>query len=278
MQAGNVHLLWSPKIHLPGEHERPRLLLVCFSCLAPSPRVCCLSSDHTPPASAAGHLRTPWRPPPTASAREDRGRFFPTPHPKTQCYLVLEFPILKEPQVILTFQIVSINVAKVDLKTERGSTQTSGSCPTCNNLHVPSAAQRSPEPLPGTHPMAQSLGEARTHLARSFEELMCEVLRKEGKHEVAALGVRDELPPEQEATAQELGIWQLLLPWLGRWERAVAASCLDLPASGPSRLARPNWSTQEAQSGLRRTTSLPPDGPLHLLYQKALEVFMGEMA
>lgn len=64
--------------------------------------------------------------------------------------------------------------------------------------------------------MAQGLGEARTHLARSFEELVGEVLCKEGKHEVGALGVGYELPPEQEVTAQELGIWQLLLPCLGR--------------------------------------------------------------
>lgn len=77
--------------------------------------------------------------------------------------------------------------------------------------------------------MAQGLGEASTHLARSFEELVGEVLGKEGKHEVGTLGVRYELLPEQEATAQELGIWQLLLSWLGRWKRAVAAASLHLP-------------------------------------------------
>lgn len=98
--------------------------------------------------------------------------------------------------------------------------------------------------------MAQGLGEARTHLARSFEELMGEVLCKEGEHEVGALRVRYELPPEQEAMAQELGIWQLLLPWLGRWEGAVAASCLSRPDSGPSGLTGPNRSTQEAQNSL----------------------------
>lgn len=62
--------------------------------------------------------------------------------------------------------------------------------------------------------MAQGLGEARTHLARSFEELVGKVLCKEGKHEVGALWVGYELPPKQEAMAQELGIWQLLLPWM----------------------------------------------------------------
>lgn len=64
--------------------------------------------------------------------------------------------------------------------------------------------------------MAQGFGETWTHLARSFEELMGEVLCKKGKHEVGALGVRDELPPEQEAAAQDLWIWQLLLAWSGR--------------------------------------------------------------
>lgn len=110
---------------------------VCFSCPAPSPRVYCLSSLHAPPAPVAGPQETT-QPPPTASAREDRGRPFAKPHPHAQCYLVLEFPILKEPQVILTFQIVSINVAEVYLRTERGATQITGSCPTGNNLHVPS--------------------------------------------------------------------------------------------------------------------------------------------
>lgn len=76
--------------------------------------------------------------------------------------------------------------------------------------------------------MAQGLGEARTHLASSFEELVGEVLCEEGKHEVGTLGVRYELLPEQEATAQELGIWQLLLPWLERRKRAVAAASLHL--------------------------------------------------
>ena len=147
--------------------------------------------------------------PPTASAREDlSGRPFLKHHPHVQHYLVLEFPILKESQLILTVQIVSINMAEVYLSTERGSTQIiRRSYPTADNVHVPGYVQRSPEPLLGTHPMTQSLGKARTHLARSFEELVGKVLCKEGEHEVGALGVRYELPPEQEAAAQELGIW-----------------------------------------------------------------------
>lgn len=77
--------------------------------------------------------------------------------------------------------------------------------------------------------MAQGLGEARAHLARRFEELVGEVLCKEGKHQVGALGVRYKLPPEQETVAQELGIWQLLLPWLGRREKTeLPPVCISL--------------------------------------------------
>lgn len=82
--------------------------------LAPSPRVHCLSS----------------------SAREDHGRPPPLPHPQAQRYLVLEFPILKEPQLILTFQVVPINVAEIYLRTERGSTQITRCCLSGDDLHV----------------------------------------------------------------------------------------------------------------------------------------------
>lgn len=43
----------------------------------------------------------------------------------------------------------------------------------------------------------------------SFEELVCEVLSKEGKHETGALWVRDKLPPEQEPLHHYLYIRQL---------------------------------------------------------------------
>lgn len=123
--------------------------------------------------------------------------------------------------------------------------------------------------------MAQGLGEARTHLARSFEELVGEVLCKEGKHEVRALGVRYELPPEQEAAGQELGIWQLLLPWLrDRKQQYLLLSGSCCPRDIWAHQA--NWPKQEAQSGLLRTTSPPP--PSNSLDQKTLEVFMGEVA
>lgn len=48
-----------------------------------------------------------------------------------------------------------------------------------------------------THPMAQGLGKARTHLSRGLEELVGEVLCKEGKHDVSPLGGRNELPSQQ---------------------------------------------------------------------------------
>lgn len=118
---------------------------------------------------------------------------------------------------MLAFQIVSINVAEVYLTAERERVHSDHlACPTGDNLPVPSEVRRSPEALLATYPVAQGLGEARTHLARRFEELVGEVLRKEGEHEIGALGVGYEHPPEQEATAQELGIWQLLLPCLRR--------------------------------------------------------------
>lgn len=63
--------------------------------------------------------------------------------------------------------------------------------------------------------MAQGLGEARTHLSRGLEELVGEVLCKEGKHNVGPLGGRNELPSQQQALGQKLNIWQLFLPWLG---------------------------------------------------------------
>ena len=89
---------------------------------------------------------TPPRPPTNTLYQGTPWKTLPTPHPQAQCYLGLEFPILKEPQLILTFQIVSINVAEVYLKTETESAQTPGSCPTSNSLPVPPAAQRSPDP------------------------------------------------------------------------------------------------------------------------------------
>lgn len=69
---------------------------------------------------------------------------------------------------------------------------------------------------PHTHSVAQGLGEARTHLPRGLEELVGEMLCKEGKHEVGPLRGGDELPPQQQSLGQELNIRQLLLPWLGK--------------------------------------------------------------
>lgn len=78
-------------------------------------------------------------PPPTQAvfAREDHGRPFPLPYPLAQHYLVLEFPILKEPQLILTLQIVSINVTEVYLWIERGSLRSPGFWPTVDDMCVP---------------------------------------------------------------------------------------------------------------------------------------------
>lgn len=51
--------------------------------------------------------------------------------------------------------------------------------------------------------------EGRASLHVSFEELVCEVLSKEGEHEIGALWVRDELLPDQELLHHRLHIRQL---------------------------------------------------------------------
>lgn len=54
--------------------------------------------------------------------------------------------------------------------------------------------------------MVQSLGEAQTHAVVGLEELVGEVLREEGKHDVAALGVRPERSPLQQSLNQQLRV------------------------------------------------------------------------
>lgn len=110
----------------------PRLLLLSgtFS------RAYRLPSLLTPPVlqlALSGHHSGP----PEASSKED-GSPFPMSHPHGQRYLVLEFSILEEPQLILTIQIISINVAEVYLKTERVHLdhQVVPTVPH-DNLHVP---------------------------------------------------------------------------------------------------------------------------------------------
>lgn len=78
----------------------------------------CLLLAHTSSSCSCPSQDTT-QPPATASAKEDGGSPFPVSHPHGQHYLVLQFPILKKPQLILPFQIVSINMAEVYLKTER---------------------------------------------------------------------------------------------------------------------------------------------------------------
>lgn len=59
------------------------------------------------------------------------------------------------------------------------------------------------------HPVVHGLGEGRTSLHVRFEELVREVLSKEGKHQTGALRVRDKLPPQQELLHHHLNIRQL---------------------------------------------------------------------
>lgn len=65
-----------------------------------------------------------------------------------------------------------------------------------------------------THPVALGFSEGRPHLLVRFEELVGEVLGKEGKHQTGALRVWDKLPPDQELLCQHLSIRQLLLTWM----------------------------------------------------------------
>ena len=60
--------------------------------------------------------------------------------------------------------------------------------------------------------MALSLGEGRPLLHVRFEELVCEVLGEEGEHQAGALGVWDEVLPDEQLLCQHLDIRQLFLP------------------------------------------------------------------
>lgn len=104
------------------EHMRGHFHSLSASLAWQSPRVDFLSS-HIALAPAAGPLRTPPRAPNSLCQGRPWWKALPNAPPHVHCYLVLEFPILKESQLILTVQIIPINVAEVYLRTERQSTQ-----------------------------------------------------------------------------------------------------------------------------------------------------------
>ncbi len=56
------------------------------------------------------------------------------------------------------------------------------------------------------YPMTFSYGESGSLFHISFEELVGEVLCKEGKHDVGALGVRDKLLSHKKLLSQQLSI------------------------------------------------------------------------
>lgn len=131
MQAETVHLPSSPKVYLPGEHEKPCLLLARH--FLP---VFIVSPPHTHHQLLQLARLGPHSGPPAASAREAHGMPLPLPWPQARRYLVLELPVLKEPQLILTFQVVPINVAEIYLRTERGCTQITRCHLSRDGLHV----------------------------------------------------------------------------------------------------------------------------------------------
>lgn len=61
--------------------------------------------------------------------------------------------------------------------------------------------------------MVQSLGETQTHAVVGLEKLVGEVLSKEGKHEVGALGVTPERSPLQQPLNQQLRVRQFFPAW-----------------------------------------------------------------
>ena len=61
--------------------------------------------------------------------------------------------------------------------------------------------------------MTKSLGEAQAHAVVCLEELVCEVLGKEGKHEVAALRAWSEGASAEQRLHQDLWIWELCFTW-----------------------------------------------------------------
>lgn len=59
-----------------------------------------------------------------------------------------------------------------------------------------------------TNPVCESLSEAHTHAVVGLEELVGEVLRKEGEHEVGALGIGSKRPSLQQPVHKQLGVRQ----------------------------------------------------------------------
>lgn len=68
--------------------------------------------------------------------------------------------------------------------------------------------QSSPKTSRWTDPVPQSLGEAEAHAVEGLKELVGEVLREEGEHEVGALGVGSERSPLQKPFNQHLRVRQ----------------------------------------------------------------------
>lgn len=80
------------------------------------------------------------------SLQEKMREALPTGPSPSQHYLVFEFPILEETQMILSFQIISINVAKVYLRTEKSPFGSTGFLPACGNEVPPAYSPHGPRP------------------------------------------------------------------------------------------------------------------------------------
>lgn len=128
-------------------------------------------------------------------------------------YLEFQLPISEESQLVLPLQVVPVQMPQVHLWTQQG-------------IKAALRGTGTPEPPHSSHPhpMSQSLGEATSHLPRCLEELVGEMLGKEGKHHVGASGISLKLVPQQEPLCQELGVRELQLPCKG-WRLREDAQC-----------------------------------------------------
>lgn len=131
-------------------------------------------------------------------------------------YLEFQLPVSEESQLVLPLQVVPVQVSQVHLWREQGVTAAlrGTRAPVTPSLPLP----------PCPHPMPQGLGEAASHLPRCLEELVGEMLGKEGKHHVGASGISFKLLPQQEPLCQELGVGELQLACEG-WRLRADAQC-----------------------------------------------------
>lgn len=124
-------------------------------------------------------------------------------------HLVLELPVLEEPELVLPLQLVSVNVVQVHLKA-RETLLT----PVLLAFFSPGAVISLS--LPVAYPVSRSCREGGTFFHVGFEELVGKMLCKKCKHQAGTLRVWDEVSPHQKLLGQEFRVRQLLFTWEGQ--------------------------------------------------------------